>query len=55
MYGEDLDPGGGRPPMDHYQMRVLRGTPVDGAVVELSPDGYGILAAEVRIPAPEAP
>lgn len=40
-------------PMDHYQMRIPAGTPVDGAVVELSPDERGIITAVLRIPAPQ--
>jgi hypothetical protein len=50
VYGEDLDPAA---PMDHYQMRIPWGTPIDGAVAELSRDERGIITAEIRIPAPE--
>ena len=50
MYGEDLDLGG-QPLMDHYQLRIPAGTPVDGAVAELSLDERGIVTAKIRIPA----
>jgi hypothetical protein len=40
---------------DRLEVRIARGTTIDGAIVALCPDDHGVVTADVCIPGPPVP